>query len=434
MMATLVSAFRAAGTSLLRKRGGNVAMMFGLSALPIIGVIGLAIDYGGVTSAKSRLDVALDAASLLATTFVSNAVSNGQPNATSQAQDLAIARFEAQAGTVPWVTINSVTANVSNIGGVFTAKIAYQATYQISFGQIFGTPTIPLKNAASSKLAVNPYADISVLLDVSNSMSIGATATDIAKLIALTTNYVPQGPLPGNVNVGEGCAFACHWTNAYTDYYKLAEKRGITLRIDVLRSAVGNLITSMAALNTSSLFRLGLYTFNSAVTEISALSGNISGASANLKKIALDINTCSMNCPESYMDTALAGMTTTVGQSGDGSTQANSRKYLFIITDGLVDEVVGNARVIGPVVSASCNTLKANGVTIMVLYTPYLPLPTNAFYNQYVAPIASNISPSLQNCASSPALFYQASDSASINAALQAMLVNAAKSPGHFIQ
>jgi len=52
-----------------------------------------------------------------------------------------------------------------------------------------------------------------------------------------------------------------------------------------------------------------------------------------------------------------------------------------------------------------------------VLYTTYLPLPTNAWYNTYIAPIQNNIAPALQTCAS-PGLFYQVQTGGDISAAL----------------
>ena len=415
-------------------RRANVALIFGLSAVPLFGAVGLAVDYGGATAAKSRLDTALDAAALLATTYVSNATASGVSNATGQAQTSALARFAAQTGTIPSLSVTSTTASVTATGGVFTAQMTYNASFTTAFGGLFGFPTIALKGSASSSLATNPYANISVLMDVSSSMTIAATTADIALMNTLTTAFKPVGVLPGNVTLGEGCAFACHWSSTGQDYYALAKAKGVTLRLDVLRGAVGNLITTMAGLNSNNLFKLGLYTFNYAAAQVYAPSTNIMGATGSLANIAPDINDCSANCPESYFASAMASMGTTIGQSGDGSTAATPRKYLFVITDGLVDQYTGSARVIDPIDPTNCTALKAKGVTVMVLYTPYLPLPTNAFYNTYVAPVASQIAPQLQACASSASLYFQASDATGINAALQQMLKVATTSPGHFTQ
>ena len=59
-----------------------------------------------------------------------------------------------------------------------------------------------------------------------------------------------------------------------------------------------------------------------------------------------------------------------------------------------------------------------------MLYTTYLPVTTNAFYNSWVAPIASNIPTQLQACAS-PGFYFEVSPSGGIAAAMQAMFLAA---------
>ena len=65
---------------------------------------------------------------------------------------------------------------------------------------------------------------------------------------------------------------------------------------------------------------------------------------------------------------------------------------------------------------------KSMGIQIAVLYTTYLPLPTNAFYNSYVAPFDSNIGPIMQSCAS-PGLYFEVSPSQGISHAVQALFL-----------
>ena len=43
-------------------RSGNVVMMFGLLAIPLVAMIGLAVDFGRVYSVTSHTQAALDAA------------------------------------------------------------------------------------------------------------------------------------------------------------------------------------------------------------------------------------------------------------------------------------------------------------------------------------------------------------------------------------
>lgn len=53
--------------SFVGNRDGNVATLFGLMAIPILGVVGTAIDYGRAASLKSELQALIDGASLAAT-------------------------------------------------------------------------------------------------------------------------------------------------------------------------------------------------------------------------------------------------------------------------------------------------------------------------------------------------------------------------------
>ena len=406
-------------------------MLTALLALPVTALVALAIDFGSAASARARLDGAADSAALLATTVASNQYLAGGPNAAAMAQTAAAQRFAAIAGAQPNVVLGPVTVTVMQSGTLFTATVTYQGAYQTYLANVVGIGSIGLGGLSASSLSVNPYVDIQVLMDVSSSMTIAATQADINALQALTAAYTPSGTLPGNVVRGEGCAFACHWSSTGNDYLALARGNKVTLRIDVLQAAVGNLITNVAALNHQAAFRLGLSTFNRQFVAIYPTSTNVIGAKEALRQIAPDVNDCSSNCPETYFAAAMTSLGQVTGYSGNGGSQATSQKFLFIVSDGLVDQYDGSNRQIGPVTPSACATLKSKGVTILTLYTPYLPLTTNAFYNSYVAPIQSQIQSQLQACASSPLMAYAASNATDIDAELKTMLAAVIQTSGH---
>jgi hypothetical protein len=70
-------------------------------------------------------------------------------------------------------------------------------------------------------------------------------------------------------------------------------------------------------------------------------------------------------------------------------------------------------------------------VSILVLYTPYTPIPSNGYYVQRVEPASTQIVPNLQACASSPNYFFIASDAADINMQMQNMLRLVVRSTSH---
>ena len=73
---------------------------------------------------------------------------------------------------------------------------------------------------------------------------------------------------------------------------------------------------------------------------------------------------------------------------------------------------------------SQCTDIKNRGVQIAVLYTTYYPLPTNAFYNSYVAPWIATNSPTLQQCAT-PGFFFEVSPNQGVSAAMQALFQKA---------
>ena len=146
-----------------------------------------------------------------------------------------------------------------------------------------GVNSIALNGVSASSLSVKPYVDIQVMMDVSASMLIAATTADIASMQALTQHPTSRSPAI-RTTPSQSCAFACHWNTTGTDYLAMARTAGITLRLDVLRSAVGNLITNVAALNKQSAFRFGMSTFARAFTSIYAMSSNIAGATRRWRR------------------------------------------------------------------------------------------------------------------------------------------------------
>ena len=127
---------------------------------------------------------------------------------------------------------------------------------------------------------------------------------------------------------------------------------------------------------------------------------------------------------------------------GNGTNQNGDtpQKVLFIVTDGVEDEESGSAassrrstilavRRAEPIGTNWCTTIKNRGIKIAILYTDYLPVPANSWYESWIAPIQSDIGPALQACAS-PGLFYDAAIGSDLGAALSALFAAVTQS-GH---
>jgi hypothetical protein len=112
------------------------------------------------------------------------------------------------------------------------------------------------------------------------------------------------------------------------------------------------------------------------------------------------------------------------------------------MANSLTGNVSANCRLIDMIKSGSgtmCDTLKNSprNVKIAILYTPYQPVTSNAFYNQWVAasplnnnnpvnpnnttdPGSNGIGLALKACAS-PGFYFQVTPSQGISQAMQAM-------------
>ncbi len=170
---------------LSRDRRGAVAVMFGLIALPLCMIVGLAIDYGFYVQAQSQLDLAADAAAIHAVRVAAQAYSNGETTAAAiqkAGQTAGQQWFNAQLGTFSSGGITPVvTVTYSPSPSVFTAVVTYTGTYSTPFSALFDVTTFPLSGSATTTIT-NSYDEIIMLLDNSSSMLIGASLSDILAL------------------------------------------------------------------------------------------------------------------------------------------------------------------------------------------------------------------------------------------------------------
>ena len=418
----------------LAERRAATAVVFALTIMPVLGFVALAFDVGSVVWARSELDLAADAAALSAVMRGAQDYAADPSTTFKPAQQAGIKRFNAQAMLMPGVTVASLGVGVTRTGGTIKATVTYTANYKTAFAQLFGFPTLPAAGAASTSRTNSPYFDIAILMDNSSSMTIAASKTDMARLGALTYQY------DRNVAQNQDCAFGCHYNAQSNDFYGVAKSNGIALRIDVLSQAVQGVIDTISQSPAASQFQVELYAFNSSVSTVQSPTSNFAQAKQAARGVTLPV-TPDGGSADTNVPLALQQMAKTLPAAGDGSSQATPLRYLFIVTDGVADYFdTKRNRVLQAFNPAQCAALKAKGVQIMTLYTQYYPIvppnvPTaNAYYVANVAPFLNQIFPNLQACASSPAYAFQATDAASINAALQAMVQAAISVPARFTQ
>ena len=108
----------------------------------------------------------------------------------------------------------------------------------------------------------------------------------------------------------------------------------------------------------------------------------------------------------------------------------------FFVSDGLGDsskqytctQPTTGDRCQEPIDTSFCQPLKNRGIKIAVLYTTYLPLPQNAWYNQWIAPFQNKIGTKMQACAS-PGYYFEVSPTQGISAAMNALFLRILQNP-----
>jgi hypothetical protein len=398
--------------------------------IPIVYLTGMGVDYTAAVERQVALNADADSAALSAVTPTSLQQSTAAAIITAQNT------FNAQAGAMSGISYNpaNVNVNIAYNGTVRTVVVSYTANSINFFPSVLGQATIALSGSSTATASTAPNIDFYLLLDASPSMGIAATTAGINTMVA---NTASQG----------GCAFACHETHPSSDNlgnpggednYALARNLGVTLRSDLLNTASQNLITTAQTDSTNNFaqYRMAVYSFDVNFHTLGTLTSNLPLAQTEaatygmLSVYANNWLTSANNNSDAdtNYDLAMTSINAAMPNPGNG-TNANGdtpQEVLFFVTDGVEDETVAGNRQQSLMGNARCTTIKNRGIRIAVLYTAYLPLPTNAWYNQYIAPFQPNIATQMQNCAS-PGLYAQVTTDGDITAALAALFELAIK-------
>lgn len=411
---------------LARDQGGNIAITFALALIPMTLSVGSAVDYSYANKAKAKLDAAADAAALSA---VNKTALGGS---TKDAEEWAETMFNAQAAQTR-VQVGKVEVKVKESGKGRSAEVKYTANVQTSFMGLVGLNTMAIGGTATAASALPTYIDFYLLLDNTPSMGVGATTKDIDTLVAKTPDK---------------CAFACHDLSAApNDYYGIAKKNNVAMRIDVVRQATQQLMDTAGKTQASSgQFGMAIYTFGAEATKRKLTT--IQGLTTDLPKAksaaaAIDLMTVPYQNYASDTLTDFHSVLTAINKEikdpGDGTKSSKAVKIMFFVSDGVADRAVGSPQCSQPTNAGSdpetgqsyircqepldvnlCKTIKDRGIKIAGLYTTYLPLPTNDWYKKWIAPFSSKIAENMKACASE-GLYFEVSPTQGISDAMTAL-------------
>jgi Flp pilus assembly protein TadG len=423
---------------LLADRSGNFGMLTALLMVPLIGSAGMAIDYGHAMSLRTQLYAAADAAAVGAISQKSNAVTQAMTmsgdGALTVGQTDARSIFMSQMqGELTASNVN-VDIQVNKVSNQLNSQVTFSASVPTTFMQIFGRNTIDISGTANAVFQTAAFMNFYILLDNTPSMGVGATPTDVATMEKKTPDT---------------CAFACHVVSDAgvedpNSYYNLAKKNNVTLRIDVVRQATQQLTQTAKTQRVSdNQFSMGVYTFGQRAQDANLTT--ISSPITDLDKVANYTNAVDLmsipyqgynNDQQTSFDNALTQMKTIIGDQGDGNTQTQPQKILFFVSDGVGDsykpstctKATTGGRCQEPIDTSFCKPLKDKGIKIAVLYTTYLPLPNNSWYNSWIKPFQSQIPTKMAECAS-PGLYFEVTPTDGIAQAMNALFLKVIRMP-----
>jgi len=167
-----------------------VAVLFATMIIPILGLVGLSIDYGiwnesyaslSLAASSAALNAAKTAAGALAladSSYVAEGVTSGQQWFLAE---LGQGSYQVDSGTVV------PTVKITTASNVVTATVSYTSTVNSIFGKLFHMARYNITVTTAATMSAGSYLEVVLMLDNSSSMGIGATElTDMQTMMQLS--------------------------------------------------------------------------------------------------------------------------------------------------------------------------------------------------------------------------------------------------------
>ncbi|WP_458760695.1 pilus assembly protein TadG-related protein [Afipia sp. TerB] len=213
---------RDAAARFRRAESGNVAVFFAIAILPILALVGAAVDYARVNNARTALQTALDTAALMVSKdAAAGALSDDQVTKKAQAYFKALYNH-------PEAPVGPINAKFTpNTGQGATVVLSGSGEMKTDFMKVAGYPTIDFGSSSTTTWG-NTKLRVAIALDITGSMNddgkLAAMKTAAIKLVntlkdaAKTTDDVYISIIPFNVMVNLGSAAGKIGSNNLSDY------------------------------------------------------------------------------------------------------------------------------------------------------------------------------------------------------------------------
>lgn len=435
---------------------GTISVIFSLSLVPILGLVGVAVDYSSVSKSRSSLQAIADSAAVGAVSDVVVKPTIPWPEQRELSISAAKRDFDGLIAGLKQQSIlktSSIDATIAN--NIITVKICYSGSQPTVAMAIAGQTSIDFSGCSEASSAPPLYVSVYVLADASGSMGVGSTVADQDLMIAKL-----------------GCAFACHTLNwktaeenpkcenrgSWNDGSKTtdcAHKIGAKTRFDVVKSALGDVVDDAKGMaKVPEQFSFAVYKFSTGLTKVQGVSTNLTTVKSAISAMEPDVKGGGSN-----MRRAFSELTQAIPASGDGKTAANPKVFILLMTDGVegnVDEYqrcttkngksycryFGDWNQASPftvnttgfwwgiersqaIDAAMCDAVKAKGAVVATLNTEYFVSEKAAKGDTRFSSIKTMLQPkireTMQKCATRPDLAYFATTPGEIQQATNAM-------------
>lgn len=379
--------------TLLGARNGSVALIFALAIVPIVGILGVAVDYSRYSDMRVNMQNAADSAVLAA--------------AKAETKELATLEMSKIAGAYNLDSQGLKGLNVSLVDyKKGSAEVKISGAFDATFTKILGIYSKPLEVRAatnknsSTRAMSSKHATVYIAVDKSGSMLLAANEAERIKLEAATKS-VTQAVYP----MLNGCQFACHQAMWWTPvkFYTVAKSNGILLREDILNPAVETLINEVID-SGAGRRRVSTIGFSA---EAKMLIGPTTSKSAAISSLSLFPEE---KQTDTFFEVVMPQIKGMVGRQGAGDSADEPDKILVLVTDGLRSSTNSTLPPpLGehvPIETHLCTSIKSTGIKLAVMDIAYRKSPENAIFNERVASVYNDISPKLKECASDGMYFY----------------------------
>ena len=146
-----------------RNRQANVAPIFAIAIVPIIGLTGTAVDYSNANGARTEMQASLDA-----TALTLSKEANGLTQ--TQLNDKATQYFNASFSNASAKNVVITPVFTSPQSGSFALTVTANASVDLRFMSVFGQTSLPISSSAEVKWGIKKL-ELAMVLDNTGSMA-----------------------------------------------------------------------------------------------------------------------------------------------------------------------------------------------------------------------------------------------------------------------